>query len=321
MTYPIGYFMWQGAKYGALLGGLLGSVSLPLFVFAIPGMITGFFSGVIIGFIVGIGIALYQFFFHVPLDAKVFRRQLVRLGAPMLFGIHSLFALLLWLHHKDWLFYQTSGGRFWWLFAFSFFTIPLLITITLAGAHVLACYADQYINNRSKHKNNAILDTLPMPFAYMGFYIRQFFRRVGRFAFWTSIGGGILFAIFYFFDRKTKTVQESIAQGVAMSIGVFVCFTLVALILALLNSWLILCLNRIYFQEYVPHLTPEQYKRRLMWCAGIATFCAAPILTFGLFLPLAVGIAVLTARTYAETYYQAGDKLKNDEKVKRAEAV
>jgi MFS family permease len=324
MTYPINYFTWQGAKFGTLLGALAGLCFFPV-VGILPGSVFGGICGLFTGFLVAIAMSVYYLFFSIPQNnLTFFRRRLVFSGILITLLAYGLalipiFCLPAFLF-DDWGF-RRIDWRFWGMFLAIFF-VPSIPFVILSSAYTFSRYADKWIKPLSRPKNDEKSSDNTDTGAYEGYFIWQFLARVKRFIPIIALGAVIVFGVLdYSSSRFNELIPSPFLQGIAAGICAVLYAFFTALILALLNSWLILCLNRIYFQEYVPHLTPEQYKRRLMWCAGIATFCASPILTFGLFLPLAVGIAVLTARTYAETYYQAGDKLKNDEKVKRAEAV
>jgi hypothetical protein len=316
--FPIDYFMWRGTKYGALLGGLVGAGIYPI-VGGLYGLPVGLGFGLIMGLVLGIMMSIYSLFPPSDLDETAFRRRLVIIGTFLIMTVYGLGLYIIWHlppsippfnnYESEWV-----GWSVWGIIFMACFVTPIPFVIS-SGAYTFSHYADRWMMCLSKHKNDEVLVILHRPRGYEGFFIRQFFRRVRRFAPLIAIGIGIFYAVDYY-PQRAHVPPPAVEHGLAMIPFTVIYIFLTALILALMNSWLILCLNRIYFQEYVPHLTLEQYKRRLMWCAGIATFCASPILTFGIFLPLAVGIAVLTARSYAETYYQAGDKLKNDEKLK-----
>jgi hypothetical protein len=306
------YFFIQGVVYGVGVGGLCGTLIVPV-AGTILGSITGGWIGMVLGVITGIVVAvLNRWLLHPDVDVMVYRRKLTRYTGLLSLVLIGGLILIQSASNMVNVYPHTMQGQLTAFvhhsLGFLAFMLAFVIPVSVSIAYSASYYADLRVAPLVKKKNDEIgLVELPEHPGAVTWFADIAFRK----SCWLMLAGALVGG----FVHHQQIIEQN---GWALHFGAFVSGAVVgtlvvlavSLVLIIVNSFVLTLAHRLYFDEYGRHLSLAQYKRRLMILLALVTLVYGVVITVGLFAPLAALVAALSAREYADRHYGSAEKLK-----------
>jgi hypothetical protein len=318
------HFIWAGLSYGTLIGTLTGTLMYPLIGTAI-GLGLGSLGGAYSGLLIGLLVMLYNaFFLRYDTEQQTYRRRLTFftgiVTALLMFGglYAGLFGLYLISINPFYLPPNYDSAHAITRGMMLIFGTPAVIVAGMTAAFATHQYADWHIGRIRKRKNEDIVaeENVPAATGMSRWYLRQFYRQLRwGLPFYAALG---LFGLIYAIPMITS-FTKFITDALILTIGTAIYTLIITPFVAALNVLLIKWLNRMIFDEYLPHLAFKSYQRRVTFWAGSVTLICMPMAGVLIGAPIAALIAGRVAWLYAGEFY-AGNSFDKDKRKAAAAA-
>lgn len=292
----VGFFGVWGGFYGFVCGLIAGSLIVPVagWFYSVPfGTIIGLILGLLIGLVTGIVDLVRINDLHHP-----FYNRLKVAGTGLFTAVAA--PTLVYLAGKDILWCQSLTGDGCYP-RLEPLVIPVLIQAAFWGGLASAYVAQRFINRYTEFEETAVYDQLKFWINYLlsWWQLHLIIGICATALTWLNLP--------YFYqnlapDRLLPRLMEIlIITSIASMLLVMPFFSYVF-------SILMVFLNKVIFEEYLPGLTVAAYKNILTVFTVLFTLVIGLTLVYGLLLPLALPVAVaigITARAYADWYWSA----------------